>query len=467
MRRVPPLLLSGLLLGAAASAQTPAPAAAPTEGAAPASPAPSAAAPASSAPSLALGSLPDENGVAALLWERAPEFANARARVLSARADLLRSLQLPNPQMDLDVGTFPVGPTNPPDLNRWTAVANYGVGLSELIELGKRGPRQDSARAALESAALDVQATLRTRTYDVLERAAEVATAQVRLAQLEHLATDAARLTELQRARAEHGEAAGLDVERSVLEEAQLQSQLAEETSHLAEALLTCSQTVGMTCTPFADGEAASHFLLSRLTPAPPPVDTQQRPDLRSLEAQERSAHSAHLLAQRHWIPDPTLHLGYLRDQFLDAGNQRDSLNLSLTFPLPFFDHGQADALAASAAAEAASRARQQLSAQAERDVASFTARRDALEARRARVHQQILPQATTLVERMEAAMKAGGTSLQDLLFARRTYGQLLLDAADLDLNAFRLSIGLERLRAAGPQPPDELREFIPTPSHS
>ena len=269
----------------------------------------------------------------------------------------------------------------------------------------------------------------------MLERAAEVATSQVRLAQLERLAADAARLTDLQRARAEHGEAAGLDVERSSLEEAQLQGQLAEETSHLAEALLTCSQTVGMPCTPFADGEAASRFLLARLERPLVAVDVQQRPDLRSLEAQERSAQSALVLARRHAIPDPTLRLGYLRDQFVEAGNQRDSLGFSLTFPLPIFDHGQADALAASATAEAATRTRMQLTAQTERDLASYTARRDALEARRARVRQQILPQATNLVERLEAAMKAGGTSLQDLLFARRTYGQLLLDAADLDLD--------------------------------
>jgi len=57
--------------------------------------------------------------------------------------------------------------------------------------------------------------------------------------------------------------------------------------------------------------------------------------------------------------------------------------------------------------------------------------------------------------------MRAGGASMLDLLFARRTYGQLLLDAADLDLAAFRLSVTMERVRAAGPQAPAELSEHF------
>lgn len=437
-----------MLLGAtAASAQT-----------APSSAAPEAPpAPAASATSLSLASLPDEDGMAALLWERSPEFASARARVVSARSDVVRAGLLPNPQLDVSANTLPLGSTNPPGLDRWKDVPNYGAGLSEQLELGKRGPRKDAARAALSSAALDVHAQLRTRTYDLLERAAEVATAEVRVAELEKLAADASRLTELQRARAQHGETAGLDADRAALEEAQLQGQLAEEHNHLTEALLNCSQTAGLACTPFGSREAATRFLTTRMARTLAPVDVQQRPDLRSLEAQQLSAKSTLKLAHRRWIPDPTLRLGYLRDQFVTAGNQRDSLGVSLTIPLPFFDHGQADALAASATAEAAERAHAQLTAQAGRDIAALTAQRQSVETRRERVRTQTLPQASNLVQRLEAAVKAGGASMLDLLFARRTYGQLVLDAADLDLAAFRLSVSMERVRGAGPKPPGEL----------
>lgn len=454
MRRVPSLLVSCLLLGATAASAQPAPSSAAT-------PEAPAASPAASATDLSLASLPDEDGVAALLWERSPEFASARARVASARSDLVRAGLIPNPELDLGANTLPLGTTNPPGLNRWTEVPNYGVGLSEQLELGKRGPRKNAARAALASTALDVQAQLRTRTYDLLERAAEVATAEVRVAELEKLAADASRLTELQRARAQHGETAGLDADRAALEEAQLQGQLAEEHNHLTEALLTCSQTVGLACTPFGGREAATQFLTARLARTLAPADVQQRPDLRSLEAQRLSAKSALTLARRRWIPDPTLHVGYLRDQFVISGNQLNSLGVNLTIPLPFFDHGQADALAASATAEAAERARAQLTAQAGRDVAALTTQRQSVETRRERVRTQTLPQASNLVQRLEAAVKAGGASMLDLLFARRTYGQLVLDAADLDLAAFRLAVSMERVRGAGPKPPTELAEHF------
>ncbi|QRK12816.1 TolC family protein [Archangium violaceum] len=447
MRRVPPLLLSCLLLGAPTAPASSGPATPP--------------APASTQAPLALASLPDEDGLAALLWAHSPGFATARARIASARADLVRAGQLPNPELDLSWNTLPVGPTNPPGLDRLRDVPNYQVGLSQLIELGKRGPRQDSARAALAATALDVLADLRERTYELLESAAEVATSEVRLAELETLAADAARLTELQRARQRQGDTAGLDVDRAVLEETQLQGQLAEEHSRLSNALLTCSRLSGLACTPFGGREAAAAFLASRLSRAPGPSSVPQRPDLRALEAQQRSAQAALTLARRRWLPDPTVRAGYVHDRFVESGNQKNSFFVGLSFPLPLFERGQADALAASAQAEAAEQARSRLGAQAERDEQSLTTQLEAVAARRERVRNQTLPLAADLVQRLEAAVKAGGASLQDLLFARRTYGQVLMDAAELDLTAFHLSVALDRVRAAGPKAPPELGERL------
>ena len=445
MRRVPSLILSCLLLGASSAS------------AGSTADVPPSAAPARD--SLTLDALPDEDGLAQLLWERSTEFTQARARVDSAQADLTRTRLLPNPELDLSWNTLPLGPTNPPGLNRLRDVPNYQAGISQLVELGKRGPRQQSARAALASTALDVQSELRERTYDLLERVAAVATAQVRLDELERLTTDAARLTELQRIRQQRGDTAGLDVDRAVLEEAQLQGQLAEEHSHLAEALLECSRVAGLACEPFDNRETAAAFLTRRLArPDSEPGDVQQRPDLRALQAQRQSAQADLTLARRGWVPDPTFRAGYVHDRFTESGNQLDSLFVGMSFPLPVFDHGQASARLASAQAEAAERTRQQLTAQAQRDLRALTTQRDALELRRQRVRQQNLPLASTLVQRLDAAVKAGGASLQDLLFARRTYGQLLLDAAELDLNAFRLSVARDRAHAAGPQAPAELR---------
>jgi outer membrane protein, heavy metal efflux system len=406
---------------------------------------------------LLLATLPDEDGLAELLWERSADFADDRARLAASRADLQRAHLLPNPELDVSMNTIPIGETNPPGLRRLDDIPNYVVGLSELVELGKRGPRQDSAKAALEATALDVHAALRARTYDVLERVAEVATTEVRIAELQQLTDDALKLTDLQRARQQHGDAAGLDVDRSTLEAQSLETSLGEEQAKLAESLLECAKLAGLPCEPFGQRERAAAFLKTRLDRAPLPTAIEARPDLKALDAQEASARSALKLAKRRWIPDPTVRAGYVRDQFMISGNQKNSLFVGLSIPLPFFDHGQADAHAASASAASARSARELLTAQATREAQTLGQQLRAVQERRERLNAKTLPLAEGVVKRLDAAVKAGGAALQDLLLARRTYGELLLHAADLDQTAYRLTLAIDRTSAAGPRAPDTL----------
>ena len=137
-----------------------------------------------------------------------------------------------------------------------------------------------------------------------------------------------------------------------------------------------------------------------------------------------------------------------MRDQFVISGNQPNSLFVGLSVPLPLFDHGQADAAAAAVTAEAAERARQQL-VQIGRDAAHrYGAEAASLEARRERLTTDTLPLARSVVDRLDSAVQRGSADIQDLLLARRTLGELLLEATDVDLAAFRLDV--ERARTAG-----------------
>jgi len=402
---------------------------------------------------LNLSRLPSDADLTALLWERSPDLVAAQLRVRLAAAEVTRSGVWPNPGFDFLWGTFPIGPTNPSGLNRFTEVPNYSFTLSQLVELGKRAPREAAARSAREAAALDALEVLRQRWFDLQERIAEIATSQLRIAALTETVTNAERLAELQRQRAAKGDIAGLDVDRAELEAEKFASNLGEEREKLAAALLVCSQTVGMRCVAFGSPSEAAGYLNGRLgigalrAPA-----IEQRPDLRSLTAQEASAESLLTLAHNRWIPDPTFRFGYMLDTFTIAGDQHQSLFLGVSFPLTFFDHGQADAEAASATAAAASGARTLLLAQAERDVGALTAQREAAMERRIRLRDRTVPLAREVVERLESAVQRGGAPLPDLLLARRTLGELQLDAADLDLFAFRLSVA--RSRAAGELPP-------------
>jgi cobalt-zinc-cadmium efflux system outer membrane protein len=215
---------------------------------------------------------------------------------------------------------------------------------------------------------------------------------------------------------------------------------------------------VGLVCRPFGSAEAARGFLTARLAASPPPPNLEQRPDLRSLQAQEAAARNALTLARRRWIPDPTFRLGYVLDQFEAAGNQHQSLLVGVTVPLPFFDHGQADEHAASALVTAAGQAQVLLRAASVRDLSALEHQRVEALARRTRLQERTLPLARDVVQRLESAVTRGGAPLPDLLLARRTLGDLQLDAADLDLFAFHLTVA--QARAAGELPP--LPESIP-----
>jgi outer membrane protein, heavy metal efflux system len=408
--------------------------------------------------SLDLSTSPSDVQLVEILWARSPDLVAARAKLGQADAEVTRSEVFPNPGFDFQWGTLALGPTNPPGLDKLRDVPNYTFTLNQPLEIGKRGPRQAATRSARDAAVFDALEILRQRWFDLLERISEVATAQIRVGALEETVRDAQRLADLQLERQKRGDIAGLDVDRAVLDAEKYASNLGQERERLSAALLLCAQTVGLPCRPFESPDAARAFLSGRLAASPPAPNLDARPDLRSLQAQEASARSSLTLAKNRWIPDPTFRVGYVLDQFLASGSQHQSLLVGVSIPLPFFDHGQADAKAASALAEAAGEAQILIRAASTRDLTSLAQQRDAALARRSRLQERTLPLARDVVQRLESAVTRGGAPLPDLLLARRTLGDLQLDAADLDLFAFHLTVA--QARAAGELPP--LPESVP-----
>lgn len=211
--------------------------------------------------SLRLAALPPDPDLGRLLWERAPDLAAARARVATARAQIVRTETLPNPTLDLSWNTIPVGETNPPGLSsRLGSVPNYAVGLTQPFEIRKRGPRQRAARYGAEATLWDAADQLRQTWLDFLAVAGRIASSEQRMAALSGLVEDAAKLTELQHRRAEKGDAAALEFERARLEEERLCSSLAEERHKLAVALTDCARLTGAACEPFGSAERAQAF---------------------------------------------------------------------------------------------------------------------------------------------------------------------------------------------------------------
>ena len=392
---------------------------------------------------LELSTLGKGDGLVELVWRQSPTLQSARARVAEAEAERRRTLRLPNPGLDLSVNTLPIGPLNPPDLQEpFLNVPNVSVGLSVLLELGKRGPRQDAAAEAARASVLLAIEALRNEVFALEEVLGDVAAAQVRVATLESLADDAHRLSELQAARAQKGDASELDADRSRLEEAGTVSLLGAARDELASSLRACAALVATPCRPFADAPQAGAWL-DRVGQ---PGEIARRPDMLALEAAARSARASERLVRRGWIPDPTVRVGYVRDQFVISGNQLNSLFVGLSMPLNVFDHGQDAAEAAAITARSIERERERLVDAAGAQLEQLTGELAAVESRQQRLRTEALPLARTLVERLTAAVTKGAAPLQELLLARRSLADLSVTAAELDRTLFRLHLARARL---------------------
>ena len=393
-----------------------------------------------------------EQTIAETLWQRSPELAQARSGLVEGEANRDRSHLLPNPTLGATWATIPLGERNPPDLPFWK-VPNYGVQLGSTFEIGKRGPRQRAAEAGLHAARFDLEDTYRQVFFAVMESLAGQAEAVARVAVLQRLANDGAESLRLQRARAEHGDVAALEVDRLEVEHLRVLSQVQEATGVRDNALAACSRLLGAPCPLFHDEAEARRFLAQAEQVRPPSPDrVEERADVRALAAREQAAEAERILASRRTIPDPSVNIGYTRDQFVASGNQANSVNLAVTIPLPVFDHGQVDEVRARRLREHAAVTRQTLMTSARESVRLGQNQIDLLSRRAGVLDKDAVPRAQAVLDRTEAAARRGGVSLQEVLLARRALEELQLDRVEVAAEHFRVLLDVRR--AAGPPPP-------------
>jgi outer membrane protein, heavy metal efflux system len=188
------------------------------------------------------------------------------------------------------------------------------------------------------------------------------------------------------------------------------------------------------------------------------------RPDLQALHA-ERERLSAELtLAQRQAIPDPVASVGVTHDQFIAAGNQSNSVNLSVTIPLPFFDRGQTEAARARRRLATNEITRRSLTDTALRGIAEQRRQLEVLAARAHILDEQAVPRARSVVERTEAAFRRGGVGFPDVLLARRAFEELELDRIEVATASHRAGLNLRRAMAALPWPAAQPRYAAASP---
>src|SRR4051794_19438993 len=95
--------------------------------------------------------LRDNAALVSWMRARSNEFAASMARARQAEADAAASRLIPNPVIDASLSDVVLGQSNPPGLG-FGETSIYSVGISETIEIGKRGPRSRAADLRWQSA---------------------------------------------------------------------------------------------------------------------------------------------------------------------------------------------------------------------------------------------------------------------------------------------------------------------------
>jgi len=391
-----------------------------------------------------------------------PELARGSLDLALARADQRRSRLYENPS--LDVGSaVAVGPLNPAGISRWQDTPQSTAGLSYRFLLGKRGPRRARADAAVTAADQSFEDLRRSRVLALGQVLGQLALETLRAEALERLSRESAETLKLTEARLSSGFATPLDVDRMQVEATRLDQQRIASTAEREMARADCAGLVGRPCASFASADDARRFLRGWATQAVPgPEAVAARPDLRALESEARAADAAIRLADALRIPDPTLRLGYMRDQQTLAGDQPHMLGLTLSLPLTVFDRGQADLAEAHARKETAETQRTRLLRAGRARLVSLAAARDNHLARQELLEKEAIPRAETVVQSLTRAASARLISLTDVIQARRALNELVMDEAESLGAAFTTYLAL--LREVGPLAPPDARPSSAAP---
>lgn len=386
-----------------------------------------------------------------------PELEAAALAVDLAGAEVRTRRTLDNPRVDVGWGTIPIGPTNPTALaSPLRSVPNYTIGVSYTAPIRKRRPAIARAEALerAERAELDVQA--RAQALELAGVLGELAVATLRREGMEALVREGERAQELAEAALRASFGAPIEIDRLAIDVERTAALLGGTEGEIEAGLGACANLVARPCQNFADAAEARGFL-ERWSAAPPePGSLDERADLRALRAAIDGADAEAKLARATAIPDPTIRLGYRRDQFLVSGSQGNSLDLSVSLPLPIFDRGQGPR----AAAEARGR---RLRAIEGKRIAASIARTEALRrrfavesARRQRIAAVTVPRAQRVLDDLEKAASERLVPLMEVVHARRALRELLLQEAE----AYALThhVLVELLREAPPSPDDGAR---------
>jgi cobalt-zinc-cadmium efflux system outer membrane protein len=357
-----------------------------------------------------------------------PKIRAGLESIAQANADLRTSSLVPNPSLLTDGIFLP--------LQHWTPDRPGGppqtdVQLSYPVDwflFGKRAAAIVSAQFGVRQSEADYGDLVRQRVRDAAVAFYDVVEAK---GLLDLARQDTDNLTKLEAATKKAVDAGGrpiVDLSRVRLDLLKSQQSLRE-----AEAALVVAKAKLRSFLGRADSDPAFDVagnLDAPITAGPPPVEEafslaeENRPDIQSLRWQVTKAQADTLVERRKGYPQVTPMFGYTR-QFQTSVlgvPDADSLTVSLTTTLPFFDRNQGNRMKSQSVAVQNSLNLQagivDLRAEIEQVVQDFsTAYRNAVA-----IAQEQLKLAAEVRDSITKAYEVGGRPLIDVLDAQRNY---------------------------------------------
>ena len=409
------------------------------------------------APLAALLTRPTE--LAGWLRDRDPLIDAQRERIEAARAAARQTRVLPNPQLNFGVSDFVIGQTNaasggPGSANPALSLGQtliFTAGVDQLIELGKRGPRQSAADLRARAQAETAAGALGGRIGEATQALGKLAYVAARRGVVATNLAAAEKLRASEKLRLDHSDLSALEFARIELDTEAVALQLARAESDVAGAASACSAVLYAACTADGLGDPAT---LDAGAPLPATLPVVSGAAQAAIEARPARVASKLEIDALNWdaelahnrrIPDPTIGVGYTLDNLTVSGDQHQSLMFTIGIPLPVFDRGTHDEAASRATARAEAAEDRAAVRDAAGQVEALLAQRAMLEAAVARMTSDTVPKSTQIIAQTRRAFDLGQAPLADLLLVERAHRDLLLELLDTRFDLFNVRAQLRQ----------------------
>ena len=208
---------------------------------------------ADSAPPSAVSLLTNPSTLAQWLRDNDAEVIASAARIEAAIAAEHQAHVVPNPSLSLGYGGLVLGEFNwggavPTQNVSLFSTPQITVGVAELIELGKRGPRGEAAELRTKEAIESSVGVLGGRVSDALSALGKLAYLSAKHATLAANLADAKHVLALEKIRRDHSDLSGADYQRIELETQRIELDMDRADADEIAARAACEAAVYAPC---------------------------------------------------------------------------------------------------------------------------------------------------------------------------------------------------------------------------